>query len=407
VFGLAETRFVIDQVTVFSERETIENGYIKVENGIITEIGPAKQRNKSDGEKVYTFHENVSLLPGMIDVHIHGVNGADTMDATTEALDTITQALPAEGTTSFLATTITQEAKAIERAVKNAGEYVEKNQKPGRAEVLGIHLEGPFLNSEKAGAQPLHAMQRPDIRVFEAWNKLAKGKIKLVTLAPEKEGGLDLIRYLTDRGVIASIGHSDATYQQVMEAVKCGATHITHLYNGMKGLHHREPGVVGAALLNEQLKTEVIADGYHVRPEMIQLAYQQKTDAGVILITDAMRAKCLKNGRYDLGGQEVEVKDGKALLENGTLAGSVLKMKDALTNIQEYTRCSLESAIKMASENPAKQLGVFDRKGSLAVGKEADLFVRSEDGEVMMTFCKGHLAYSNGRSGENENYSSE
>ncbi|WP_165998975.1 N-acetylglucosamine-6-phosphate deacetylase [Bacillus sp. Cs-700] len=404
---MAETRFVIDQITVFSERETIENGYIKVENGIITEIGPAKQRHKSDGEKVYTFHEKVSLLPGMIDVHIHGVNGADTMDATTEALDTITQALPAEGTTSFLATTITQDAKAIERAVKNAGEYVEENQKPGHAEVLGIHLEGPFLNSKRAGAQPLHAMQRPDIRVFEGWNKLAKNKIKLVTLAPEKEGGLELVRYLTDRGVIASIGHSDATYEQVMEAVKCGATHITHLYNGMKGLHHREPGVVGAALLNEQLKTEVIADGYHVRPEMIQLAYQQKTDAGVILITDAMRAKCLKNGRYDLGGQEVEVKDGKALLENGTLAGSVLKMKDALTNIQEYTKCSLESAIKMASENPAKQLGVFDRKGSLAVGKEADLFVRSEDGEVMMTFCKGHLAYSNERSRENENYSSE
>nr|WP_273853895.1 N-acetylglucosamine-6-phosphate deacetylase [Pseudalkalibacillus spartinae] len=392
---MTETSFVIDQVTVFSERETIENGYLKVKNGIITEIGSAKQRKEIDGEKVYTFPEKVSLLPGMIDVHIHGVNGADTMDATTEALDTMTKALPHEGTTSFLATTITQEAKAIERALQNAGEYIEKKQKAGHAEVLGIHLEGPFLNSERAGAQPLHAMQRPNHLVFESWNKLANEKIKLVTLAPEKDGGMELVHYLAKRGIIASIGHSDATYEQVMEAVSNGATHITHLYNGMRGLHHREPGVAGAALLLDQLKTEVIADGFHVRPEMIQLAYQQKTASGMILITDAMRAKCLKNGRYDLGGQEVQVKDGKALLKNGTLAGSVLKMKDALRNIQFYTKCSLESAVKMASENPAKQLGVFDRKGSLAVGKDADLFLRSEEGEVVMTFCKGHMAYSN------------
>ncbi|MCA0170710.1 N-acetylglucosamine-6-phosphate deacetylase [Bacillus sp. RAR_GA_16] len=399
---VTDNHFVIDQVTVFCERETIENGYIKVANGIITEIGEAKQRIESDGEKVYTFHEKVSLLPGMIDVHIHGVNGADTMDATTEALDTMTKALPHEGTTSFLATTITQESRAIERALQNAGEYIENEQKAGHAEVLGIHLEGPFLNSERAGAQPLHAMQRPDHHVFESWNKLAKEKIKLVTLAPEKEGGMELVRYLSNRGIVASIGHSDATYEQVMEAVSNGATHVTHLYNGMRGMHHREPGVAGAALLFDQLKTEVIADGYHVRPEMIQLAYQQKTSTGMILITDAMRAKCLKNGRYDLGGQEVQVKDGKALLENGTLAGSVLKMKDALKNIQAYAGCSLASAIKMTSENPAKQLGVFDRKGSLAVGKDADLFLRSEEGEVIMTFCKGHLAYSNGRSGKNE-----
>ncbi|WP_370314430.1 N-acetylglucosamine-6-phosphate deacetylase [Guptibacillus hwajinpoensis] len=399
-----EACFVIDHVTVYSEEQMIQNGYLKVDNGKIIEIGHTDERTIAGQEKVYSFNESVSVLPGMIDVHIHGVNGADTMDASTEALDTITKALPGEGTTSFLATTITQEAKAVERAIQNAGEYLMERQQPGHAEVLGIHLEGPFLNSKRAGAQPPLAMQRPDVDVFKAWNKLANNTIKLVTLAPEIEGGMELVRYLTERGIVASIGHSDATYEQVMEAVECGASHVTHLYNGMRGLHHREPGVAGAALLSKQLKTEVIADGYHVRPEMIKLAYFQKSDAGMILITDAMRAKCLKNGRYDLGGQDVEVKDGKALLDNGTLAGSVLKMKDALANIQAFTGCTLENAIKMASENPAKQLGVFDRKGSLAVGKDADFFLRSNDGEVMMTFCNGHLAYTNKGDVENENH---
>ena len=241
----------------------------------------------------------------------------------------------------------------------------------------------------------MHAMQRPDVDVFEVWNELARNTIKLVTLAPEKEGGMELIRYLTDRGVVASIGHSDATYEQVMNAVEYGASHVTHLYNGMRGLHHREPGVAGAALLDDRLKTEIIADGHHVRPEMIELAYRQKTDAGMVLITDAMRAKCLKNGRYDLGGQDVNVQDGIALLDNGTLAGSVLKMKDALANIQKFTGCSLENAIKMAAENPAKQLGLFDRKGSIAIGKDADLILLNKAGEVVKTFCKGYLAYTN------------
>ncbi len=390
-----KTSFVIDDVTIYSEQETIENGYLKVKNGKIIEIGNINERTAENEEKVYSFNEKVILLPGMIDVHIHGVNGADTMDASTEALDTITKALPEEGTTSFLATTITQESKAIERAIQNVGEYVNEKQKPGHAEVLGIHLEGPFLNSDRAGAQPLHAMQRPDVNVFEAWNELAKNTIKLVTLAPEKEGGMELIRYLTDKGVVASIGHSDATYEQVMEAVENGASHITHLYNGMRGLHHREPGVAGAALLDDRLKTEIIADGHHVRPEMIELAYRQKSDAGMVLITDAMRAKCLKNGRYDLGGQDVNVQDGKALLDNGTLAGSVLKMKDAVANIQKFTGCSLENAIKMAAENPAKQLGVFDRIGSIAIGKDADLILLNKGGEVVKTFCKGHIAYTN------------
>lgn len=390
---MTEKAFIIENIMIYAERETILNGYIKVENGRIQSFGQAKHRARKD-EAVYPTSENLTLLPGMIDVHIHGANGADTMDATPEALDVMAEALPREGTTSFLATTITQDSQLLEKAIKNAGDYIQSNDHPRRAEALGIHLEGPFLNAKRAGAQPQHAILDPNINLFQKWNELAQGTIKLVTLAPEKEGGAELVRYLCEQGIVASIGHSDATYEEVFEAVENGATHATHLFNGMRGLHHREPGVVGAVLLSDHLKAEIIADGHHVRPEMIKLAYKQKRDEGMILITDAMRAKCMKNGRYDLGGQDVDVKDGKALLENGTLAGSVLSMNDALRNIQTYTGCTLESAVKMAAENPAKQLGVFDRKGSIAVGKDADFILLDEDGDVVMTFCKGNLAYS-------------
>lgn len=391
---MKEKAIIIENISIYAERETILNGYIKVENGKIKSFGQANHRVAQDHEVVYPTPENLTLLPGMIDVHIHGANGADTMDSTPEALNVMAEALPKEGTTSFLATTITQDSHLLEKAIKNAGDYIRSNDHPRQAEVLGIHLEGPFLNAKRAGAQPPHAILDPNINLFKEWNELAQGTIKLVTLAPEKEGGADLVRYLSEQGIVVSIGHSDATYEEVLEAVENGAAHATHLFNGMRGLHHREPGVVGAVLLSDHLKAEIIADGHHVRPEMIKLAYKQKRDEGMILITDAMRAKCLKNGRYDLGGQDVYVKDGKALLENGTLAGSVLSMNDALRNIQAYTGCTLESAVKMAAENPAKQLGLFDRKGSIAVGKDADFILLNENGNVVMTFCKGTLAYS-------------
>jgi N-acetylglucosamine-6-phosphate deacetylase len=202
-----------------------------------------------------------------------------------------------------------------------------------------------------------------------------------------------MVRYLKESGIIASIGHSDATYEQVVEAIEAGANHLTHLFNQMKGLHHREPGVVGAAFLHDELKAEIIADGVHVRPEMVKLAYKQKQREGLILITDSMRAKCLKNGTYDLGGQEVTVKDGKAVLEDGTLAGSILKLGQAFKNILNYTGCSIEDAIQMASVNPAKQLNIYDRKGSIAKGKDADIVILDHNREIFMTICRGEVAF--------------
>ncbi|OAT82102.1 N-acetylglucosamine-6-phosphate deacetylase [Bacillus sp. MKU004] len=387
---------IIRNQRIYAENEMIENGFIKISGGTITEIGDMSDL-KIDGEYAdISIPAKASVIPGMIDVHIHGVKGADTMDATTAALDTMTMALPQEGTTSFLATTMTESKEKIKKALINTGQYIEEKQKAGKAEILGIHLEGPFINSGKAGAQPLHHITKPSVEMFDSWQQASRNHIKLVTIAPEMDEGHTLIRHLKKNGVVASAGHSAAGYDEMGKAINSGVSHVTHLFNQMSGFHHREPGIAGAAFNRRELMVELIADGIHVRPEAVDIAFKQITDERMILITDSMRAKCLKNGRYDLGGQMVTVKDGMALLDEDTLAGSVLEMKSAFQNIQKFTGCSMEEAIKVTSENPARQLGVFDRKGSIAAGKDADLVILDDQKDVLMTFCKGKVAYMKG-----------
>ncbi|MGJ7910160.1 N-acetylglucosamine-6-phosphate deacetylase [Neobacillus sp. LXY-1] len=378
---------------IYTEDQTIEKGYIKVENQKIMEMGSIANLTNEDGLKVIEVPEYFHAVPGFIDVHIHGVNGADTMDATTEAIDTMATSLPREGTTSFLATTMTQEAAKIEAAIVNASNYIASQPTNGVAEVVGIHLEGPFVNPKMAGAQPVQHITEPDLTLFKKWETLSNDTIRLVTIAPEQPGGLELIRYLKEKGIIASIGHTNATYEDVGRAIEAGANHVTHLFNQMRGLHHREPGVVGAAFLRKELVAELIVDGIHVHPEMVKLAYLQKQSEGLILITDSMRAKCMKNGQYDLGGQEVTVKDGKATLADGTLAGSILTLGHGVRNMMTYSGCSLHEVIKMASVNPAKQLKMYDRKGSLTVGKDADIVILDKQMEVAMTICRGEIAF--------------
>ncbi|WP_254782304.1 N-acetylglucosamine-6-phosphate deacetylase [Bacillus sp. OK048] len=379
------------------ENKVAESIYIFIENGKIKELGPihAVPTYLSNLEKI-DIPVNKSVAPGFIDVHIHGAAGADTMDATIDALETIAKALPAEGTTSFLATTITQKHENIEKALKNAADYLNSYNTSGKADILGVHLEGPFINGKHAGAQPREYIINPDIELFKQWQSLAEGSIKLVTLAPELENGTNFVSYLNENGVIASIGHSDAIYEEVEKAVHAGAKQVTHLFNAMRGIHHREPGVAGSALVFKELMVELIADGIHVRPEVMKLIINAKGTEGMLLITDAMRAKCLKNGTYDLGGQDVAVADGKALLADGTLAGSILKMNDSLKNITEAADLSLLEAVQMASVNPAKQLNVYDRKGSISLGKDADITVLNDEYQVEMTFCRGELAFKKG-----------
>lgn len=373
--------------------ETIENGYIKVINQSIVELGEMKQLSTTEGYTAIKVPSSYKVIPGFIDIHIHGTNGADTMDATITSLDKLASSLPSEGTTSFLATTITQESKAIERALLNVSEYIDSHQRQGKAEILGVHLEGPFINPNKAGAQPISYICEPDLEQFKKWKIVSGNKIRLVTLAPELAGGLEMVRFLKENNITVSVGHSNATYKEMKSAIHSGVTSVTHLYNQMSELHHREPGVIGAAFLHSELMAEIIVDGNHVGEEMVKLAFQQMGKERLILITDSMRAKSLEDGQYDLGGQVVFVKDGRASLPDRTLAGSVLRFADAVKNIQLFTGCTLDDAIVMASANPAKLLNIYDKKGSLTVGKDADIVILNDRLDVEMTFCKGKLSF--------------
>lgn len=402
-----DNKVLLTDIQIYSEAGMIEKGFIKIAAGKIVELGSMSELIYDEEYEEIAHAKHCTVIPGLIDVHIHGVDGADVMDSTKDALDTMAAALPKEGTTSFLATTMTQSEQAIEKALMNVGEYIEEQSFNNKAEVLGVHLEGPFVNKKMAGAQPIQYIINPQVDLFEKWQEIAKGYIKLVTLAPEIDGGLELIRYLKASGVIASIGHSQSTFEEVSEAIEAGATHATHLFNQMSGLHHREPGVVGAVFLRDELKAELISDGVHVKPEVVKLAYKMIGSDRIILITDSMRAKCLKNGTYDLGGQNVIVQDGKATLSDGTLAGSILKLGDALKNMMSFTECTLSDVVQMGSVNPAKQLNVFDRKGSIAIGKDADLVVLDSHYNVYMTFCNGRLAYDRGGIHTHENHKSK
>lgn len=384
-------RRIIRGGTIYTEEAILRNGWLLMENGKLVSFGQGE--NYPQDIELIQLPETATVLPGMIDVHIHGVAGVDVMDASIEALQTMARALAREGTTAFLATTITQSKEAISQALVNAANYIEEYQVDDGAECLGIHLEGPFVNFKRKGAQPGEYLREPDLDLMSEWVRLSRGHIRIVTLAPELKNGIALVRLLKQMGIIASIGHSDATYQECLSAIEAGASHVTHLFNGMRGLHHREIGVAGTAFLRKELMVELIADGIHVHSDMIQIAMQQVTSKRLILITDAMRAKCLKNGTYDLGGQTVYVQGQKACLEDGTLAGSILKMNDAVRNIRLYTEASFRDVIRMTAENPAKELGIFDRKGSLAVGKDADVVALDEKGEVLLTICRGKVAY--------------
>lgn len=387
-------RWLLKNATIYAETGKIGQGYVLTEGDKVIEVGPMSSCPTFIEAEVVELHPSFTVIPGFIDIHIHGAAGADVMDATNEALRTMAEALPKEGTTSFLATTMTAPIDHIERAVENVAQYIHRNNLPGKAEVLGIHLEGPFISPKRAGAQHPNNIIEPNIELFQKWQNIANGHIRLVTLAPEENNGLALTAYLKKTGVIASIGHSDAVYEQVKAAIDAGVKHATHLFNGMRGVHHREPGVAGAVLMHDEVVCELIADGIHVAPEMVRFAYKMKGCEGLILITDAMRAKCLGAGIYELGGQEVIVQGEKATLRNGTLAGSILKLGDAAKNAMSFTGCTLEDVIRMASWNPAKQLGVLDRKGSIRAGKDADLVVLDEHHQVVMTICRGQLAYA-------------
>lgn len=370
---------------VYVEGEGIIETTVTIENGKIVAIG------KTEGEFL-ELEENQILVPGFVDKHIHGANNSDSMYPSEEHILNIAKTIAKEGVTSFLPTTMTQSVENINKALKNLGEYIAKNHVEG-AEAVGIHLEGPFINKIFKGAQPEEYIIDCDVELFKEFEKNSNYNIKQVTLAYEQNGE-ELTKYLASKKIVASLGHTNATAKEVLEAAKNGATSLTHSYNAMKPLHHREAGTIGGALLADDMYLEVITDLIHVSSEAIQILYKIKGRDKLVVITDAMEAKHLPDGKYILGGQDVFVKNNEARLESGALAGSVLKMDDAIRNIKNVLGVSLEEAIDFATINPARNVYIDDRKGSIKVGKDADFAVIDEDINVYKTIRGGKVIYS-------------
>lgn len=362
----------------------LEDGIVAMEGETIQYAGPPLAEYRQAAEYIRT---DGYIWPGLIDIHIHGAGGSDVMDGTPEAIATISRTLMRFGVTGFLATTVTGNKPQLERAMSNV-----VNQAPylvDGAEVLGIHLEGPWICPERCGAQNPAFIVDPEPE-DAAWAiDKSEGTLRVVTMAPERPGAMDTIRELTKRGVIVSVGHTDATYEQVLAAAEAGATHLTHCFNAMRGLHHREPGVVGAGLVDDRFTVELIADGYHVHPGVIKLLAKVKGPDDMMLISDGMRAVGMPAGEYELGGLRVFSDEETVHIENGSLAGSLLTLDAAVRNTVTYGDIPLYKAVKMASLTPAKRIGVDGEMGSIREGKLADLVIVDDQCRVERVWRKG------------------
>ena len=375
-------------VKAYLQGQGIVSVNIGIENGKIAYVGS----DESMISEALPYQNGEIVLPGFIDEHIHGAAGADAMDGTVEALSTIANAVASEGTTGFLATTMTQSPENILKAMSAVKDYTEANLKDG-AKVLGIHLEGPFISLKHIGAQPREYVAKPEVEVFDDYYKASGNNIKIVSLAPEEDGAEELIRHLNELGVIASAGHTDAGYESISKASQWGLSNVTHTFNAQKALHHREIGTVGSAMLLDNLNCEAICDTIHLSVPAIKLLIKNKPHDKFTLITDSMRAKHLKDGVSELGGQEVFVKNGEARLKDGTLAGSILKMNDAIKNLVLKCDVPFTDAVDFATANPAKNLNIYDKVGSIELGKNADLCVLDGEFNVRLTIREGNIIY--------------
>lgn len=371
-----------------------ENGIIKsnliIKNGIIDKIG------NYDCDGLVELSEDKIIVPGFIDQHIHGAGGADTIDGTKESLSKMASCLPEEGVTAFLATTDTKSIKKIDESLNAIKEYINEKNKTG-AEILGVHLEGPFLNRKYTGAMIPEYIIPPTIELVKHFEEISGNNIKLVTMAIELENTEEVIKYLVSKNIVVSIGHSNASYSDIEEVIKLGVSCVTHTYNAQKPLRRDNIGVVGSTMLFDELYCEAICDGIHVSPPAIKLLYKNKPKDKFILVSDSLRAKYLPNGVYPEEEQIIVVNDGAARLDTGRLAGSILKLNHGIKNIMNFTGTDLISAIKCATENPAKNLGVFNRMGSIKEGKLANLVVIDKELNVYQTIREGIEIYKNNK----------
>lgn len=374
---------------IYYQDQFVRDHEVVIAKEYITEVRSIDPTVSAD----ITLNDDELLLPSFTDLHIHGANGRDVMDASFDSLQIIADALLREGVTGFLATTMTESLEKIEAALACCYQF-RAQQKKG-AVLLGVHLEGPFLAEKYMGAQCGNYLQPPEISLLKTWQKKFPGLIKLITIAPELPGALEFIRYARSEGIVLSIGHTAASFSETLQGVDAGASYATHLFNAMSGVHHREPGAAAAILYDERVCAEIILDGAHLVPEMVNFCVKCKGLEHLILVTDAMRAKCLKAGVYDLGGQDVVVDaQGIARLKsNDKLAGSTLRLNQALFNMHQFTHLPLAQLIPLISLRPTEVLQLSSQ-GLISPQYYANLVIADQNLNVKETLYHGTSAWN-------------
>lgn len=372
-------------------KDRVIEGDILTADGIIRDIIDRKSPVKAETLEAENSIDldGKYVVPGFIDVHIHGSNGADAMDGTVEALKTISSYIATKGTTKFLATTLTSSKEELINVLKIAADL--QNKELDGATIFGVHMEGPYFDIEYKGAQNEKYMKPATEKEIKDYLDVKPGLVKMMSLSPHTEQSIETVKFLKENGVIVSVGHSAAKFNDVMKAVDAGLSHSTHTFNGMRGINHREPGVAGAVLISDKINAEVIFDKVHIHPEIVRLMIKAKGTDKVVCITDAMAATGLPNGDYKLGELDVYVKDGEARLKsNDSLAGSVLTLDKAFRHVIELGYPIYE-AVKLTSTNAAVEFGL--NAGAIEVGKEADFTILDDSYNVDMTIVNGNIKY--------------
>jgi len=373
--------------------ETIDHPLLLIEEGKIASIGSRSSGEIPSGAKHVDFGDHL-LSPGLVDIHIHGAVGYDVMHDDKAGRQRMEKFLVAHGVTSYYPTTVTASEEEIVRALDRLATAIEgagKNpSRDGLAQPLGIHLEGPFLSHARRGVHPPERLLNPDLRTFDKFWQASRGQIRVMTIAPELPGALEVITEASKRGVCVSMGHSDATFEQAQSGVSAGARHATHTFNAMRSLKHRDPGILGEVLSNPKLSADIIVDGIHVHPSVVRMFVRAKGPERAVLITDGTAATGMPDGRYKLGSLEVDVHDGMCL-HDGKLAGSVLTLDKAVRNVMKFADVTLQQAVRFATLNAAVAVGASGR-GQLQVGGPADLLVLNQCGEAQATVVNGVIA---------------
>ena len=379
--------------TLFTPLERIEQPLLLMDDGSIVEVTSRAAREVPTNIRLVDFADGI-LAPGFIDLHIHGGAGHDVMEAGAGALPPVERLLVSHGVSSYFPTTVTAPLDATLSALTrlaDAIEAAERSPQPQngelRARPLGIHLEGPFISHKRRGVHPPENLLAPSPAAFDRFWQAARGHIRVLTIAPELPGALEVIKLASSRGVCVSLGHSNADLDAARAGFAAGARHATHTFNAMRPLDHRDPGILGEVLTDSRLSAEIIADGIHVDPVIVQLFLKAKGPEAAVLITDATAATGMPDGRYRLGSLEVEVKDGRCMVGD-SLAGSVLTMDRAVRNVMQFAQWDLQQAVRLATLNPARVAGVKSG-GTLQAGAPTDLVVLSPSGEVRKTIIRG------------------